>query len=283
MNETPTEPKQPWHNMTPAVSYASCKSLPTPPPEAAGETANENTLEAVAQVLDKVESCAASENMPYRWEPSEIVRQASAALLALTSKLAELTKERDEQKAKLDYVQSMGLRFGMMKTSDKPEPYLAHTWSEDSDYERMFREWTDSIGWEDGAAKLKSALTEEKAIVSRIWAIYGNPCYESLAGKSIYDLIEKDRSALTTKTLELEESRLSPVAMKLAESQAEAHELSHKLAAKTLEAEGLRKDKERLDWLQGNTATFLSHYNRTGSVRLAIDAALSAAGEEARP
>lgn len=54
---------------------------------------------------------------------------------------------------------------------------------------------------------------------------------------------DNDVSALTSKlaelTRELAESRIGPVAMKLAESQAEAHELSHKLTAKTLEAENL--------------------------------------------
>lgn len=34
---------------------------------------------------------------------------------------------------------------------------------------------------------------EEHDIVDRIWEIYGSPSYESLGGKSIYDLIEADR------------------------------------------------------------------------------------------
>lgn len=57
---------------------------------------------------------------------------------------------------KLDYVHKMGIRFGMMSSSDKPEPYLAHTWDENSDHERMFREWSDSIGWEEQLAKSKA-------------------------------------------------------------------------------------------------------------------------------
>lgn len=53
---------------------------------------------------------------------------------------------------KLDYVHKLGLRFCMMQTSDEPEPHLAHTWELSSDHERMFREWSDSIGWEKALA-----------------------------------------------------------------------------------------------------------------------------------
>ncbi len=70
--------------------------------------------------------------------------------------LAAVRAENAEQKAKLDYVHSMGLRFGMMKSSDRPEPYLMHDWDEDSDHERMFREWTHSIGWETKVEKLRA-------------------------------------------------------------------------------------------------------------------------------
>lgn len=73
---------------------------------------------------------------------------------------AKLQTQVDEQKAKLDYAHGMGLRFVMMKTSDKPEPYLAHVWDEKSDHERMFREWSHSIGWENEVAKLKSERDE---------------------------------------------------------------------------------------------------------------------------
>jgi superfamily I DNA/RNA helicase len=81
----------------------------------------------------------------------------------LELQLADTLKILTDANAKLDYVSKMGLRFGMMSTSDKPEPYLAHTWAEDSDHERMFREWTDSIGWEKEVEKLRDQLAKALA------------------------------------------------------------------------------------------------------------------------
>jgi hypothetical protein len=55
-----------------------------------------------------------------------------------------MEKKLKDLQEKVDYCESMGLTFGIMKTSDKPEGFLQHIWSKDSDYERMFREWMDS-------------------------------------------------------------------------------------------------------------------------------------------
>lgn len=44
----------------------------------------------------------------------------------------------------------------------------------------------------DGVAaieQLRTDLEEERAIVNRIWDMFGRPSYESLKGRSIYDLI----------------------------------------------------------------------------------------------
>lgn len=59
-----------------------------------------------------------------------------------------------------DYCSGMGLTFGIMKTSDRPEGFLAHTWAENSDHERMFREWSESIGKIDKFAVLKAVDDE---------------------------------------------------------------------------------------------------------------------------
>ena len=55
--------------------------------------------------------------------------------------------------------------------------------------------------------ELQSALTEERAIVSRIWALFGNPTYKDLGGRSIYDLVQAaiDAKPLHTKIAELHE------------------------------------------------------------------------------
>lgn len=71
-----------------------------------------------------------------------------------------VARERDELAGKVRYVEGMGLRFGMLKTSDRPEPYLAHEWVDDSDYMRMFREWTQCIGMPEQLAKAEKERDE---------------------------------------------------------------------------------------------------------------------------
>lgn len=39
--------------------------------------------------------------------------------------------------------------------------------------------------------RLTAELKEERAIVDRIWALFGTPSYEELKGRSIYDLISE--------------------------------------------------------------------------------------------
>lgn len=70
----------------------------------------------------------------------------------------QLRVELAEANKKLAYVKGMGLQFSMMKTSDKPEAYLCHTWDKNSDHEKMFEQWSNSIGWENEVAKLKEEL-----------------------------------------------------------------------------------------------------------------------------
>lgn len=64
-----------------------------------------------------------------------------------------------QAKAKLEYVDKMGLRFGKMRSSDRPDWYLMHTWDLGSDHERMFREWTHMIGVDQENTKLKARIT----------------------------------------------------------------------------------------------------------------------------
>lgn len=47
----------------------------------------------------------------------------------------------------------------------------------------------DCAALESRAAELERDLKEERAIVDRIWSMLGRPSYESLKGRSIYDLI----------------------------------------------------------------------------------------------
>lgn len=49
--------------------------------------------------------------------------------------------------------------------------------------------------WQRQYEERDTELQTEKDIVNRIWAIFGNPSYEELNGRSIYDLIEAERTA----------------------------------------------------------------------------------------
>jgi len=79
---------------------------------------------------------------------------AAASLIGYRAGLAKA----GELQAKVAYVESMGLRFGMLKTSDRPAPYLAHEWAEDSDFERMFKEWSRCIGMPEELNTLRAEL-----------------------------------------------------------------------------------------------------------------------------
>ena len=94
-------------------------------------------------------------DLVYSYDPKEREKAGAQIFDMVVAPVLAVMEEKDE---KLAYVQKMGLRFGMMKSSDKPEPYLVHTWDKDSDHERMFREWSASIGWESRVEKLTTAL-----------------------------------------------------------------------------------------------------------------------------
>lgn len=104
MNETPTEPKAICPNcgypnahldsysgriLCPTCGLTEHK--PTPPPEAAGETASD-TIKDLLQVADMKHKTG-------RFVQEEVIRTAAEELSALTSKLAELTKELTNQDA----------------------------------------------------------------------------------------------------------------------------------------------------------------------------------------
>lgn len=62
--------------------------------------------------------------------------------------------EKAEEKVKL--AEARGLTFGMMKTSDKPEPYLVSDFREGSELHKMFRLITENIDLEHRAKKAEA-------------------------------------------------------------------------------------------------------------------------------
>lgn len=127
--------------------------------------------------------CASADEVRLCWLVCQLEDWQEKFDLRLDALTRELRKERDQWKAnhadmvarndlpvdripahdklvelqeKVAYVESMGLHFGIMKTSDRPEGFLAHTWDKNSDHTRMFKEWSKSIGWE---RKVERAVT----------------------------------------------------------------------------------------------------------------------------
>ena len=172
----------------PPEYHESCAGGPSSTPPAVGEAGTPRTDEAAiypsqfpvgggqlvpadfartleresAERLNVIQSMYRA--LPFEHRIGDEVKSVDSCVAQLTAQ-AEALQVANE---KLDYVHKMGLRFGMMKTSDKPEPYLAHTWAEDSDYERMFREWSDSIGWQDAVAKLTARAEAAEAKLAEV-------------------------------------------------------------------------------------------------------------------
>jgi len=108
--------------------------------------------------------------------------RAIKIVLVNLKKLQSQDKEISELKEKVKYVESMGLQFGIMKTSNKPEGFLAHVWSETSDYQRMSRDWMDSMHFEIENKKLHDRITELE--------------FDTAHQKSKIDLLNKDIDGL---------------------------------------------------------------------------------------
>ena len=120
----------------------TCRAKPGMPPLCAACLHNRDAIEALKKERDdwkkkhdKLNDDVAGEYHPEFgsfWGPEGIG--------------GKLTRDLEKANEKLAYLHSIGLRLGMMKTSNKPEPYLAHYWAEESDEHRMFLEWSHSIG-----------------------------------------------------------------------------------------------------------------------------------------
>lgn len=103
---------------------------------------------------------------PASYTPSDDTPETNLLFSQYTT-VEDLFIKLQEQERKLAYVRKVGLKLGMMKSADKPSPYLAHVWDETSDHARMFREWSRSIGWEDRVENLIKEVYAEKDRATR--------------------------------------------------------------------------------------------------------------------
>lgn len=222
----------------------------------------------------------------------------------ITGALAKFKHERDALRAqlataeaKVAYVEKMGLRFGMMKSSDKPEPYLAHVWDESSDHERMFREWSDSIGWEDKVAAEKQRAEAAEARVREL----GGKCDE---WTRLY-AEQAARLRAVTEALQFYAGKRRAdgngyeFERELIRGEVARNALNPIHAARSADLPP-HPDTERLDWLASNGGGFAHDEQRRGistqawgewatgriapdEFRAAIDAARAQAGNDAGP
>ncbi len=87
----------------------------------------------------------------------------------------------------------------------------------------------------------KAKFTEEERIVSRIWEQLGNPTYEQLAGRSIFDLIDELKAA---PAVPAPDKAQEEVAKKLAKELRKAARTSHSYSYSS----STKPTEEYLDW-----------------------------------
>lgn len=223
MNETPTEPKQPWHNMTPAVSYASCKSLPAPPPEAAGETARTD-----AEIDD-----------PYS--------------IHLMNNRAERHDEEGRKKFGLSYIPDV-VPADFARTLERELNYqlsiVKQLESSKVDQARITRElFAKQADYNSGLVEEVSALTSKLAELTKDRDEARTALEDLHAAMIRYEGdVDGDAPPRHHRLMERVRDVLNGVPVNK-----DLSALRSALTAKTLEAEAeaeaLRKDKERLDWL----------------------------------
>ena len=100
---------------------------------------------------------------------------ACPSSIGFLSNLARtLELELGEANKKLAYVERIGMQIGYMKSSDKPEPYLAHTWTDDSDHEKIYREWSSSIGLRQQLTTAQAEIVELRKEIDFQKRLYEN-------------------------------------------------------------------------------------------------------------
>lgn len=63
------------------------------------------------------------------------------------------------------YAQRVGLNVALGTSADCPEGRLQHEYIEGSELDRIFDEWSHSIGWEAGEEKLKARILALESVV----------------------------------------------------------------------------------------------------------------------
>lgn len=135
-----------------------------------GESYTEPVSSAFARQLETALHAMTSERDALLAEQktlTEVINIQASRDKPIRDNLIKRTTELTAANEKLAYVHSMGLRFGMMTSSDRPKPYLMHTWTDDSDHERMFREWSHSIGWEQRLTAANAEIARLREAVKR--------------------------------------------------------------------------------------------------------------------
>ncbi len=98
-------------------------------------------------IAELYQLCAVSENL-VAW------RHDMCAALGKELDAQGMLDEIKQLRAKLDYAKGLGLHIGICKTSDQPDGFLAHDFTEGTDLRRMFDEWSDGIGMKEQLEKV---------------------------------------------------------------------------------------------------------------------------------
>lgn len=110
--------------------------------------------------------------------------RAAAAIRSLRSALEDAKAEAEDWKDKWRWERSHGCPDWGNHTSDGRDRVCWHRLPESYHDLRAAMQRA-----EEARDSAQRALEEERAIVDRIWDIFGRPDYKSLNGKTIYDLV----------------------------------------------------------------------------------------------
>ena len=108
-------------------------------------------------------------------------------IVELRKELTAVKQQLAEANEKLAYAKNYGLSIGRMVTTDKPEGFWAHEHVKGSTLDRIFDEWSDSIGIKEQlneVTKQRDGLADAlKEIATGTWCI--KTCVDVIAPRAL--------------------------------------------------------------------------------------------------
>ncbi len=116
---------------------------------------------------------------------------AAASCTKLAERTAKAEAERDDARKKADATaDKLAHLEAALTVAEQDKELYRERWLSCVTPEEATRLRDEVKSAADRLAALERELADSRAIVDRIWNIFGRPSYEALAGRSIYDLVQ---------------------------------------------------------------------------------------------